>query len=163
MHIFHELRAPQRVACGERHYIFDPTWGGHTGFGLDRCSTGAIKAQRAVLDRSDRNAAGEYRFRLYEEMDRIHAATLLFRGFGLMERDKLDVRLNGVPIAPDAIGRTRRSDAPSNEWGPLGRPVRCLPEQGRVDFRADPGVLHAEGEGQARLGEGTSNSRSNVR
>ena len=33
MHVFHQLRDPERVASGARHYIFDPTWDGHSGFG----------------------------------------------------------------------------------------------------------------------------------
>ena len=40
---------PERVLQGRRHYIFDATWGGYRGFGLDRTSSGAVKAQRVVL------------------------------------------------------------------------------------------------------------------
>ena len=64
LHDFHELRDPQAVLEGRRHYVFDPTWGGHTGFGEDRACTGAIKAQKIVLARSQVPAQGEYVFRL---------------------------------------------------------------------------------------------------
>jgi len=139
MQIFRELRDARKVALGERHYIFDPTWGGTTGFGQDRCSTGAVKAQRIVLDRAAPDASGEYRFNLYEDLDRAECATFLFRGFGLTEDDELEVLLNGHPVCSSAINRTRKSDAPVGEWDHVretaGRRMKCIPEQGRIDFR----------------------------
>ena len=44
---FHELRDPQRVARGRRHYVFEPIWGGSKGFGEDRTSTGQLKRTRS--------------------------------------------------------------------------------------------------------------------
>ncbi len=60
LQVLHELRDPQSVARGERHYVFDPTWEGETSFGPNRCSTGAVKAQRVVLDRSAPKPSGVY-------------------------------------------------------------------------------------------------------
>ena len=103
LQVLHELRDPGRVAAGDRHYVFDPTWEGVTELGRDRCSTGVVKAQRVVLDRGAEKPSGTYRFRLYERMDRVHLATLLLRG-GLTGRDELEVQLNGVPLAPGPFG-----------------------------------------------------------
>src|SRR5207248_9431669 len=44
LHDFHELRDPERVGRGRRHYVFEPLWAGSAGFGQDRTSTGALKA-----------------------------------------------------------------------------------------------------------------------
>ena len=53
MQLFHQLRDPERVARGERHYIFDPTYAGLDVFGGDgRCTTGVVKAQQLRLDRA---------------------------------------------------------------------------------------------------------------
>lgn len=142
LRIFHELRDPQKVAAGERHYIFDPTWAGQTGFGADGLtSTGAMKANKLVLNRSVSNAKGGYRFHLYEDLARSCGSTLLFRGFGLTDDDELEVRLNGHVIPDSAIGRTRASRAPV-DWAHVhqvgGRAVKTIPEQGRIDFRKQP-------------------------
>ena len=118
MQIFRELRDPQKVAAGRRHYVFDPTWGGHAGFGMDRCSTGAIKATRLVLDRTAPGAADQFRFHLYEDMGQVRAAILLFRGFGLREDDQLKTALNGQIIPDESIRKIAR-------------------EEGRIDFRAE--------------------------
>ena len=121
LQVLHELRDPQRVVRGERHYIFDPTWEGETAFGLDRCSTGVIKAQRVVLDRSAAQPSGVYPLQLYERMDRAHKATLLLRG-SLTEQDELEVRLNGVPMSPGPFGRSNArflERFPNTRWFPV--------------------------------------------
>ena len=143
LQIFRELRDPERVAAGSRHYVFDPTWAGCAGFGADgRSSTGAMCWRKIVLSRETQGAAGEYRFSLYEDASRIRPAALLFRGFGLLEDDELDVRLNGKAIPPELIGRTRETDAPQAEWQHThdvgGRTVKCIQEQARIDFRPEP-------------------------
>ena len=83
---------------------------------MDRSTSGRISAQRVLLDRSSANSSGVFRFRLYEDMDRV-SATLLVRGTELTLRDQLEVKLNGVPLAP----------------GPLGRPVAKADEQRKRD------------------------------
>jgi len=139
MQIFHQLRDPQRVASGERHYIFDPTYAGFTGFGADGiCGTGTLKAQRLGLDRSRPDAAGEFRFQLFEELRNAHGATLLFRGFGMTEKDELEVALNGHPLPDDAIGRTASSDRATTvdstrEKG--DRQIPCIAQGGWIDLR----------------------------
>ena len=89
---------PERVLQGRRHYIFDATWGGYRGFGLDRTSSGAVKAQRVVLRRDAVPSAGTYRFAVREDPGQARAAMLLFRGARMTLRDRLKVALNGTPI-----------------------------------------------------------------
>ena len=141
MQVFHQLRDPDRVARGERHYIFDPTYGGFTGFGADgRCGTGVIKAQQLHLDRSQPGAAGEFRVQLFEDLQNAYGATLLFRGYGMTERDELDVRLNGHAIPDDAIGRTASSDRTTTVDSARehdDRRIPCAAQGGWIDFRAD--------------------------
>jgi hypothetical protein len=141
MRVFHQLRDPVRVAAEERHYIFDPTWAGLTGFGADGLtSTGAMKANKVVLGRNVASPKGEYRFNLYEDMEQSYGSTLVFRGFGLTDDDELAVRVNGHLVPDSAIGRTRASGAPV-DWAHVhtveGRSVKSIPEQGRIDFRKE--------------------------
>lgn len=107
--VFHELRDPERVALGDRHYVFDPAWEGEgvSKFGPDRSLTGAVKEQRVVLDRSATKPSAVYRFRLYEQIDRVHGAVLFLRGAGLTGQDELEVQLNGTPMVPGPMGRAR--------------------------------------------------------
>lgn len=140
MQVFHQLRDPERIAFGERHYIFEPTWAGFTGFGIDgKSPTGAIKAQQLVLSRNSSHSQGGFRFNLYEDLARARGATLAFRGFGLTHRDELDVSLNGVPIPDDMIRRTwpsrTRNGAPAFDRRQGELAIPCLPEGGRIDAR----------------------------
>jgi len=105
LHAFHELRDPEQAAGGERHYVFDPTYGGVPWFGIDCNVLGLVNAQRVVLDRAATNPSGVFRFRLYERMDRVRSATLLVRGADLTAKDELEVTLNGTPLAPGPMGR----------------------------------------------------------
>jgi hypothetical protein len=104
LHRFHQLRDPERVIRGDRHYVFDPTWGGVPWQGNDVSTSGAVKAQRVVLDRGAEQPSGTFRFLLYEHMDRVHLATLLLRGHGMTEQDELEVSLNGKPLAEGPFG-----------------------------------------------------------
>lgn len=137
-----QLADPEGVAAGERHYVFDPTWDRYAGFGgQGKTSTGAVRAARLTLDRSQPGARGEYHFPLYEDLSRAVGAALLLRGFGLTEADELEVRLNGHLIPDGAIRRSSQSDAPP-EWDHARTAaqgaVRSIPEQGRVEFRSKP-------------------------
>ncbi|MBI4677246.1 MAG: family 10 glycosylhydrolase [Elusimicrobia bacterium] len=139
---FRQLRDPARVAAGERHYVFDPTWAGQTLFGEDgRAATGSLKAARLSLDRSARRPRGEYRFNLYEDLGLAWGATLLLRGFGLTEDDDLAVRLNGRLVPDAAIRRTRAIGSPE-DWTHVrrarGRALKTVPELGRVDLSRQP-------------------------
>jgi len=102
---FHELRDPERVGRGRRHYVFEPLWAGSAGFGQDRTSTGALKADRIVLERKNPQASGRYRFRICEDLRRARRASLLFRAFHLTPEDRCVVRLNGSEVPTAAIRR----------------------------------------------------------
>ena len=139
MQVFHQLRDPERVARGERHYIFDPTWAGFSGFGADgKCSTEVIKAQQLRLSRGEQRPTGEFHFQLFENLQQAHCATLLFRGFGLTAYDELDVSLNGHTIPDEAIGRTASSDRITTVDSTRkkdGRNIPCTAQGGRIEFR----------------------------
>jgi hypothetical protein len=138
MQIFHALRDPKEITRGERHYLFDPTYAGLTGFGADgRCSTGALKANRVVLDRAGDRPHGDYLFRLFEALAPGQRASLLFRGFNLSSADELDVVLNGSTIPSQEIRRTAPLGTSPDTWvqESEGASRRLLPEQGRIDFR----------------------------
>ncbi|MBM3802404.1 MAG: hypothetical protein FJW26_08875 [Acidimicrobiia bacterium] len=141
-----ELRDSARVAQGRRHYVFEPIWGGSTGFGADRTSTGAVKADRIVLQRKGPGASGRYRFRICEDLAKARRASLLFRGFNLAIDDRLKVGLNGKEILPQAIkhfgnrGEKYRAEA---EFA-----LRPFEEEGRLDMAApvDPTSRASAGE-----------------
>jgi hypothetical protein len=139
MQVFHQLRDPDRVARGERHYIFDPPYAGFTGFGADgKCGTGVLKAQQLRLDRSQPDATGAFRFQLFENLRNAYGATLFFRGFGMTGSDELEVRLNGHVIPDNRVGRTASSDRATTVDSARekdGRRIPCTAQGGRIDFR----------------------------
>ena len=106
LHDMEDLRTPELALSGRRHYVFDPTLGGTGGFGPDRASSGKVKAQRALLRRP--GGAAVYRFRLYEDLDEVAAAMLLFRAHHLSLADTVAVGLNGRPVP--RRGLRRRDD-----------------------------------------------------
>jgi len=139
---FHQLRDPDRVARGERHYVFNPTYAGLSAFGEDgRCSTGVQKAQQLRLDRGLPSPGGQFHFQLFEDLNEAFGATLLFRGFGMTEYDEMEVHLNGGLIPDHAIGRTASSGRMTTVDSARKsgeRSVPCIVEGGRIDFRRNP-------------------------
>ena len=140
MQLFHQLRNPERIKHGERHYIFDPTYAGLNVFGGDgRCTTGLIKAQQLQLDRNQTAAKGTFCLQLFEDLDTVYHAMLLFRGFGLTAQDELAICFNGHMIPPKSISRTASYDqAPTlvSTREQDGRNVPYKAQGGRIDFRA---------------------------
>ncbi len=119
LHDFHDLRDPDRVARAQRHYVFDPTWGGVPWFGMDCNTYGVPSAQRVILDRAVANPSGVFRFNLYEHMNHVRAATLLVRGPDLTQHDQLNVKLNDTPLSPGPFGRPDprpREHCPDTRW-----------------------------------------------
>lgn len=92
-----EVREPAAMLTRDRHYSFEPVWAGCRGFGPDRASTGAVKADRLVLQRVA-GSTGRYRFRVCEHVSRSQGASLLFRAFGARIEDRIEVRVNGMPV-----------------------------------------------------------------
>ena len=142
LQVLRELRDPDRVARGDRHYIFDPTWEGLQEFGRDYCSTGVVKAHRVLLERSASKPSGRYPFRLYEGVCGHHRATLLLRG-SLTARDELEVSLNGTSLAPGPLGRPNPrflEMVPEVRWFPLP-PAAMVRGENQLTItlvRADP-------------------------
>ena len=100
-----EVRDPERVSRGNRHYVFEPTLAGGMGFGEGRASTGALKADRIILNRSTPGASGRYRFRMCEDVGEVRRASLLFRGYHTTSNDQLEVRLNDTRIPAQSLRR----------------------------------------------------------
>jgi len=96
LHDSHHLRSDKQTLNGRRHYVFDATWGGYSGFLPDRTSTGALKAQRAILERPQ--GEDEYTFNIFEDISQ-SAAQLLFRGYHMTMQDHLEIKLNGHVLA----------------------------------------------------------------
>ena len=97
-----EMRDPKALLEGDRHYVFEPGWAGSLGFGPDRASTGAVKADRLVLRRTH-GSTGLYRFRVCENLSQARGATLLFRAFGAKAQDRLEARINGKSISNQTL------------------------------------------------------------
>ena len=57
-----------------------------------------------MLDRSAVKPSGLFRFRLYEQRDLVHQATLMVRG-SLTRYDEVEIQLNGVPLATGPLGK----------------------------------------------------------
>ena len=108
-----ELRDPERVAQGRRHYLFEPMLAGSKIFGDGRAATGALKADRAVVSRDEPGATGTYRFRICEDLSNVRRASLVFRGYHMTDRDEIEVRINGTEIPGSSIrshGNEKRID-----------------------------------------------------
>lgn len=74
--------------------------------------TELMRQIRAMLDdRGGPPATGEYLFYLYENLTQAHHATLILRGMGMVENDRLEIYLNGHLIPDEAIGCILPSDA----------------------------------------------------
>jgi hypothetical protein len=104
-HLLRELAAvrhPELVMAGDRHYVFEPSWGGSLGFGKDRASTGAVKADRLLLERRP-GSTGAFRFRVCEHLGQSRGAMLLFRAYGAGEHDRMEIRINGARVDDRAI------------------------------------------------------------
>lgn len=103
------VRQPELVMTGDRHYVFEPSWGGSLGFGKDRASTGAVKADRLLLQRKP-GSTGAFRFRVCEHLGQSRGATLLFRAYGADEHDRMEIRINGNRIDDGSI-RARSNES----------------------------------------------------
>ena len=99
-HVFGEVDSPEKVAAGDRHYVFDPTWEvlhREPSFGQDRTISGALKGYRVFLDRGADRPSGVFPLQMHENGD---GMAVLLLGGKLTEADELDVWLNDVPLVP---------------------------------------------------------------
>ena len=127
-----ELRDPDRVAKGRKHYVFEPIWGGCTYTELDCAVTGSVKADKIVLKRSEIEKSGSYRFRICEDVSKARKASLLFRAGYMTLEDQIKVCINDQEIPQSAIRRTdseKRIRAEPMETA-TDRAIRMLKEGG---------------------------------
>ena len=102
-----DLRDPERVAQGRKHYVFEPIWSGCDVFIQDGAPSGAIKADKIVLKRSDKVVNGQYRFRICEDLSKARKAFLLFRAGNMTLEDPIMVHINNEEIPHPMIRQTQ--------------------------------------------------------
>jgi len=104
-----QLRDPQTVSQGDRHYRFYPLWPkGAPVYG--------VKDDRIVLDRAQPVAQGTQAFRVAEDFSNPRLrGTLQFKAVGLAENEALEIQLNGTPVPDRDIRRLFDADG-QNEW-----------------------------------------------
>ena len=145
-----ELRDPQTVSQGDRHYLFHPLW-------EKGAPTGTVKDDRIHLDRAQTGAQSSQRFRVAEDLSNPKLrATLQFKAVDLAKDESLEIRLNGTVVPGRYTTRRLFSDGQSAwhgrelaayylyvidlDWGMLDPPiingdneltVRLLPAQGQ--------------------------------
>lgn len=114
-----ELKDADRIAGGDRRYIFHPLW---SGAREGHCPTGAYKHDTITLDRSADDPHGSFVFRLAEHLDVAEvSATLSFKVTEMIATDVLEVRINDTVIPTDEIDmqwRIGQSPAEGRSLGP---------------------------------------------
>ena len=108
------LRDPQQVAAGDRHFIFTPLWG------PDGQGPGKIyQAERIDLKRAELGQRGEFRFRMCEHLPAnsqlegasLQAGAMLICHPGIVPGDKIEIDINGTPIAAESIQYQWKEDS----------------------------------------------------
>ncbi len=125
---FREVRDPQTVSQGDRHYLFYPLWPKRDNlraptFGDDLSADPADvtspftwKDERIVLDRTEPAVQGSQRFRVSEDLSNPKLrATLLFKAVDLTQKESLELWLNGTRVPQKQITR-RFQKTGQNEW-----------------------------------------------
>ena len=99
LNLLKELRDPQMVVTGDRHYMLVPIWGA------------GPPEEQIVLDRQQPGQRGEFRFRICENLpatssfsgeDLVSGAVLLFRP-SIVPGDEVEVDINGTTIPAEKI------------------------------------------------------------
>ena len=125
-----ELRDPERVARGARHYVFEPILAGQAIWEAGLSTLGRPEPERIVLNRSVPCPSGEFRFRICEDLESVRHASLLFRAYNMTPGDSVEVGLNGQVIAP----RQLRFHVPENfSSGPV---TNIADYEKRIDEKA---------------------------
>jgi hypothetical protein len=115
------LKVPADIKTQPRTYLFRSMFGGvdyHGAPGM--ASTGAIKDDKIVLNRSKSGESQEYRLRLCEQWDELAHAYIVIRAQDLRRDELVDIELNGTTIPPEVIRRTWHPDGRSTN---IGRPL----------------------------------------
>ena len=125
---FNDLKNPETLTRGDRHYLFYPLRQGDGPMG-------AYESERVILKRSESGRRGEYRFRISEQppadmglpvdergryagkfnlSGTIPGMWLIFRAIGMRPGDEVAIDLNGQPVQPEDVRRV---------WYEHGRPA----------------------------------------
>ncbi len=105
-----ELRDPQTVSQGDRHYLFYPLWPNYTE------TQYGVKDDRIVLDRTESDPQGSQRFRMAEDFgDPKLRGVLQFKAVGMAEDETLEIYLNGTAVPDNYITCLFDADG-QNEW-----------------------------------------------
>lgn len=103
------LRDPEKVAAGDRHYVFYPLWGpsdgGQAGYGGDF----PYAPEEIKLDRASEGNRQTFRFRIFEKLTGSDKAKLVFRADSL-PGDILHVAINGHTVSSNHIERESSTD-----------------------------------------------------
>jgi len=106
-----QLRDPQTISQGDRHYRFYPLWPNGT-------PVHGVKDDRIVLDRAQPVAQGSQQFRVAEDLSNPRLrATLQFKAVGLAENEALEIQLNGIRVPDKDIRRIFDADGRNEEQG----------------------------------------------
>ncbi len=111
-----ELRDPDEIATGDRHYVFLLLWADlNDGHGMSHI----YQPQRIVLERGPAEARGNYRFRVCEHFpaDPILPLTtegsgLSFFPKGLAKGDRLAIDINGTAVPSERVSWTWNEEGP---------------------------------------------------
>ena len=98
-----ELADPEKVARGTRHYLFEPMLAGQGIWEAGLPRNGRPNPEGITLSRSKPGASGRFRFRVCEDLAAVRCASLLFRAYNMTAGDRVEVRVNGEPLAPSAL------------------------------------------------------------
>jgi hypothetical protein len=105
------LRDPDRIAAGDRHYVFYPIWGPNQSAQAGYQGDFPYHTEEIVLDRENPGARGDFRFRMCEHLpaestlsgeEVVSGAMVMFKP-GIVPGDELAVDINGEPIPAEDI------------------------------------------------------------
>ena len=101
-----DLRDPNTIAKGDRHYVFAPLWGSD-GRGPGR----TYQPERIDLPRDTIGQSGEFRFRMCENLptaskidgEKVEFGAMLLFKPGIVPGDEIAIDVNGTPIPNESI------------------------------------------------------------
>ena len=98
-----ELRYPDQIGQRDRHYLFYSVYKEP-----HKSPTGFSNDENIYLDRARTDHEGSRRFRMAEEFsDPNLRTTMQFKAIGLIDDEKLDIKLNGQQVPIDYITRVQ--------------------------------------------------------
>ena len=114
-----ELRDPDKVTQGDRHYTFYPIWGPNDGNQVGYQGDFPYHTEEIVLARDKPGTRGEFRFRMCEDL--ASEAILTFKP-GIVAGDEISIEINGRVIPNADIGYDWQEDGSVVSQFGLGSP-----------------------------------------